>query len=94
MCRITIHGDIMGLWDKTKDLGNKTVDAGKTVGHGAVDLGKKGYHKTEDALEKKTCGDCKHFKPKDAEQGDCPIAGMRMASAAASTCPQKAFEAK
>ncbi|MDD4307359.1 MAG: hypothetical protein PHU53_00940 [Thermoplasmata archaeon] len=84
----------MGLWDKTKDLGNKTVDAGKTVGHGAVDLGKKGYHKTEDALEKKTCGDCKHFKPKDAEQGDCPIAGMRMASAAASTCPQKAFEAK
>jgi hypothetical protein len=84
----------MGIWSKTKELGGKTVDAGKKVGHGAVDLGKKGVEKTGDALAKKTCGDCKHFVPKGGDQGDCPIAGIRMASAAASTCPQKAFDPK
>jgi len=84
----------MGIWDKTKELGGKTVDAGKTVGHKGVDLGKKGVEKTEDALAKKTCGDCKHYAPKDAEKGDCAVAGVRMASAAASTCPQKAFDPK
>ena len=84
----------MGIWNKTKELGSKTVDAGKKVGHGAVDLGKKGVHKVDDALTDKFCGDCKHYTPKDAEQGDCPIAGVRMGSANASTCPQKAFDAK
>lgn len=77
----------MGIWDKTKEAGSK-------VGHGAVDLGKKGVEKTGDALAKKTCGDCKHYAPKDAEKGDCPIAGVRLASSAASTCPQKAFDPK
>jgi hypothetical protein len=86
--------DIMGIWDKTKDVGGKTVDAGKKVGHSAVDLGKKGVDKVDDALSKKTCGDCKHYAATDAEKGNCAIAGLRMASAAASTCPQKAFDPK
>jgi hypothetical protein len=82
----------MGIWDKTKELGSKTADAGKKVGHGAVDLGKKGVDKTGDALAKKTCGDCKHYAAMDAEKGNCAVAGVRMGSAAASTCPQKAFD--
>ena len=84
----------MGILDKAKELGSKTVDAGMKVGHGAVDLGKKGYHKTEDALSRKICAECKHYTPKDAVQGDCPIAGVRMGSADANTCPQKAFDPK
>ena len=84
----------MGLLDKTKKLGKKTVDLGKKAGKKGVDLGKKGVGKTKDAVHKKTCGECKHYTPKDDEKGDCPIAGERLNSAAASTCPQKAFEPK
>ena len=84
----------MGIWNKTKELGNKTVDAGKTVGHGAVDLGKKGVDGTKEAVRKKTCSECKHYTAKDDANGSCPIAGERLASADSATCPQKAFEAK
>lgn len=84
----------MGFLDKTKELGGKAVDGGKKVGHGAVDLGKKGVHKVDDALTDKYCRDCKHYTATDAEKGNCAVAGVRMGSAQASTCPQKAFELK
>lgn len=84
----------MGLLDKTKDLGKKTVDLGKRAGKKGVDLGKKGVGKTKEAVRKKTCSECKHYTPKDENEGDCPIAGTRMATADAGTCPQRAFEPK
>jgi hypothetical protein len=84
----------MGLLDKTKDLGKKGVDLGKKAGHKGVDLGKKGVGATKEAVRKKTCVECKHYTPKDNENGDCPIAGERLASADVATCPQKAFEPK
>lgn len=73
----------MGLLDKTKSLGKKTVD-----------LGKRGVEGTRDAVRKKECSECTHYTPVDATQGDCLIGNRRMASANASTCPQKAFEFK
>jgi hypothetical protein len=84
----------LGLLDKTKDLGKKTVDLGKKAGKKGVDLGKKGVGKTKEAVRKKTCSECKHYTPKDENEGDCPIAGTRMATADAATCPQRAFEPK
>lgn len=77
----------MGLWDKTKEAGSK-------VGHGTVDLGKKGVHKTSEAVRTKRCVECKHYTPKDEAKGSCPIAGERLASADVGTCPQKAFSPK
>jgi hypothetical protein len=84
----------MGLLDKTKELGKKGVDLGKKAGHKGVDLGKKGVGATKEAVRKKTCVECKHYTPKDDANGDCPIAGERMASADVATCPQRAFEPK
>lgn len=95
----------MGLLDKTKALGKKTVDVGKKAGKKGVELGKKagkkgvevgkkGVDKTKEAVRKKTCSECKHYNSIDDEKGDCPIAGTRLGSADAATCPQKAFEAK
>lgn len=84
----------MGLLDKAKNVGKKTVDVGKKAGKKGIEVGKKGVGKTKDAVHKKTCGECKHYNAKDDEMGDCQIAGERMASSAASTCPQKAFEPK
>jgi hypothetical protein len=84
----------MGLMDKAKGLGKKTVDVGKAAGKKGVDLGKKGVDASKDAMRKKTCVECKHYTPKDDDQGDCPIAGTRLASADVGTCPQKAFEPK
>jgi hypothetical protein len=84
----------MGLLDKTKQLGKKTVDLGKKAGKKGVDLGKKGVGKTKEAVRKKTCSECKHYTPIDENKGDCPIAGERLATADNITCPQKAFEPK
>ena len=84
----------MGLLDKTKQLGKKTVDLGKKAGKKGVDLGKKGVGKTKEAVRKKTCSECKHYTPKDENEGNCPIAGIRMATADVATCPQRAFEPK
>ena len=80
--------------DKTKDLGKKTGGFGKKVGKGAIGLGKKGVDATKQAVHKKTCVECKHYAPVDDEKGNCPVAGERLSSAAASTCPQNAFEPK
>ena len=82
----------MGLIDKTKSLGKKTVDAGVGLGKRGVALGKKGVDKTKDAIRKKECSECGHYTPIDESQGNCPIAGLRLASADAATCPQRAFE--
>jgi hypothetical protein len=87
-------GDNMGLLDKAKDVTKKTVDVGKKAGRKGIDLGKKGVDKTKDAVRKKTCSECKHYTPIDEDEGDCPIAGKRLASADNATCPQKAFEPK
>lgn len=84
----------MGILDKTKELGKKGVDLGKRAGHKGVEVGKKGVDATKEAVRKKTCSECKHYTPIDDEKGDCPIAGERLTSADAATCPQKAFEAK
>ena len=95
----------MGILDKAKDVTKKTVDVTKKAGKKGlvlgkkgvdkgVEVGKKGVDKTKDALRKKTCSECKHYDPIDDEEGDCPIAGKRLASADAATCPQKAFEPK
>ena len=88
------RGAIMGILDKTKALGKKTVNLGKRAGKKGIDLGKKGVDKTKDTIRKKTCSECKHYTPKDDDEGDCPIAGTRLASADVATCPQKAFEPK
>jgi len=77
----------MGIVDKTKSLGKKTGAFGKKVGKGAVGLGKKVVHK-------KVCVECKHYTAIDESKGNCPIAGERLSSAAASTCPQNAFEVR
>ena len=82
----------MGLLDKTKQLGKKTVDLGKKGVKKGVDLGKKGVGKTKEAVRKKTCSECKHYTATDEEKGNCPIAGTRLGSAGANTCPQNAFE--
>ncbi len=73
----------MGFRDKLKEAGKK-----------GLDVGKRGTKRLGDATLKKVCGECKHFTAKedDEENGDCPIAGERLASADAKTCPQKAFE--
>jgi hypothetical protein len=84
----------LGILDKTKELGKKGVDLGKRAGHKGVEVGKKGVDATKEAVRKKTCSECKHYTVIDNEKGDCPIAGERLASADAATCPQKAFEAK
>ena len=88
------RGDFMGILDKTKDLGKKGVDLGKKAGKKGIDVGKKGVDVTKETVRKKKCSECKHFTPKDENQGECPIAGDRMASADVGTCPQKAFEPK
>ena len=93
----------MGLLDKTKELGKKTVDVSKKAGKKGlalgkkgvskgVEVGKKGVDKTKEAVRKKTCSECKHYTPKTDEDGECPIAGARLGSADVATCPQKAFE--
>ena len=84
----------MGLLDKAKEAGKKGVDVGKKAGKKGIELGEKGVDKTKETVRKKTCSECKHYTAKDAEKGECPIAGERMASADAATCPQKAFEAR
>jgi len=95
----------MGLLDKAKEATKKGVDLGARAGKKGVDLGvkagkkgvevgKKGVDKTKDAVKDKKCSECKHYTAKDEEKGECPIAGERLASASASTCPQKAFEPK
>ncbi len=82
----------MSIFDKTKDLGKKTVDLGVDVGKKGVEVGKKGVDATKEAARKKTCSECKHYTQTDETQGDCPIAGVRLATADVYTCPQKAFE--
>jgi len=82
----------MGLLDKAKDAGKKSVDLGKKAGKKGIEIGKEGVDKTRDAVRKKTCGECKHYTSNDEGSGECPIAGLRLASADAATCPQKAFE--
>ncbi len=82
----------MGIFDKTKDLGKKTVDFGVKAGKKGVEVGKKGVDGTKEAIRTKTCSECNHYTQKDEEQGECPIAGMRLATADSATCPQKAFE--
>ena len=82
----------MGLMDKAKGLGKKTVDVTKKAGKKGVALGKKGVDKTKEAVRKKTCAECVHYTATDENSGNCPIAGPRLASADKDTCPQKAFE--
>jgi hypothetical protein len=84
----------MGIGEKTKEAGKKTGAFGKKVGKGIVGLGKKGVGATKKAVHKKTCVECKHYDKIDDTKGNCPIAGERLSSAAASTCPQNAFEAR
>jgi hypothetical protein len=84
----------MSLLDKTKDLGKKTVDLGVRAGKKGVEVGKKGVDATKEAARKKTCSECKHYTRTGDDKGECPVAGVRMASADAATCPQKAFEYK
>ena len=82
----------MSFLDKTKELGQKTVDLGAKAGKKGVEVGKKGVDATKEAARKKTCSECKHYTRIDDTQGDCSIAGVRLASADVYTCPQKAFE--
>ena len=82
----------MGFLDKTKELGKKTADLGKKAGKKTVEVGKKGVGATKEAVRKKTCVECKNYKKVDDNQGDCPIAGRRLATAEVGTCPQKAFD--
>ncbi|MEM4729125.1 MAG: hypothetical protein QXH42_05120 [Thermoplasmata archaeon] len=82
----------MGLIDKMKDAGKKGVDLGAKVGKKGVELGKKGVEATKEAVRKKTCSECKHYTAQSETEGSCPIAGKRLPSADAATCPQKAFE--
>ena len=84
----------MGLLDKTKDIGKKTVDVGKKAGKKGVDVGKKGVHKTKEVVRTKTCSECKHYEPVDDSKGNCPIAGERLSSANVNVCPQRAYEPK
>ena len=84
----------MGLLDKTKELGKKTVDLGKKGVDKGVDLGKKGVDATKEAVRKHTCVECSHYVPAGPENGNCPPGGARMASADVATCPQKAFVKK
>jgi|GEM_PF-2456371 len=84
----------MGLLDKTKDLGKKTVELGKKGVDKGIDLGKKGVGATKEAVRKHNCVECKHYVPADENSGDCPPGGHRMASADVGTCPQKAFVKK
>jgi rubrerythrin len=82
----------MSIFDKTKELGQKTVDLGVKAGKKGVEVGKKGVDATKEAARKKTCSECTHYTSKDENEGECPIAGIRLASADSYTCPQKAFE--
>jgi hypothetical protein len=82
----------MNLYEKTKELGQKTVDLGVDVGKKVVEVGGKGVDATKEAVRTKTCSECKHYTRKDDDQGECPIAGVRLATADVSTCPQRAFE--
>ena len=84
----------MGILDKAKDVGKKGIDLGKKAGKKGIEIGKKGVDKTKETVRKKTCSECKHYTAIDAEKGDCPIAGERLASADIATCPQRAFEPK
>jgi hypothetical protein len=84
----------MGLMDKAKDVSKKGVDLGKKAGKKGVEVGKKGVDTTKEAVRKKTCVECKHYTATDDTQGECPIAGNRLASADVGTCPQRAFEPK
>ena len=84
----------MGILDKTKDLGKKTVDVGKKAGKKGIDVGKKGVGKTKEAIRTKTCSECKHYEPIDDSKGNCPIAGERLGSANVNVCPQRAYEPK
>lgn len=84
----------MGLLGKAKEIGKKGVDLGVKAGKKGVEVGKKGASKTKEAVRKKTCSECKNYSTIDDTKGDCPIAGERLASADAATCPQKAFEPK
>ncbi len=82
----------MGIMDKMKDVGKKGVDLGAKVGKKGVELGKKGVDATKEAVRKKTCSECRHYTAESESEGSCPIAGKRLASADAATCPQRAFE--
>jgi len=84
----------MGFMDKVKETGSKGIDLGKKGIHKGVDLGKKGVDKTKETIRTKTCGECKHYEVADETRGNCPIAGERLASSGANTCPQNAFTPK
>lgn len=84
----------MGILDKAKDATKKTVDLGKKAGKKGIEVGKKGVGATKEAVRKKTCVECRHFTPTDADKGDCALVGERYASADIATCPQRAFEPK
>ena len=60
----------MGLLDKTKDLGKKTVELGKKGVDKGIDLGKKGVGATKEAVRKHTCVECKHYVTADENSGD------------------------
>ena len=81
----------MGIVDKTKAVGKKTVDLGVKVGEKGIEVGKKGVNKTKEMMRTKTCSECKHYEPIDDNKGNCPIAGERLGSANVSICPQRAF---
>jgi hypothetical protein len=81
----------MGLIDKTKELGKKSVDAGMKAGKKGIDVGKKGVDKTKEAMRTKTCSECKHYESIDENKGNCPITGERLATANVAVCPQRAF---
>lgn len=81
----------MGILDKAKDVGKKTVDVGVKAGEKGIEVGKKGVDKTKEALRTKTCSECKYYENIDDSKGNCPIAGERLSTANVSTCPQGAF---
>lgn len=81
----------MGIIDKAKNLGKKTVDISVKAGHKGVEVSKKGVDATKHAIRHKNCPECKYYAPIDENQGDCPIGGRRLATADIATCPQKAF---
>lgn len=82
------------ILDKAKDLGKKGVDLAVKTGRKGVEIGKKGVEVTKEAVRKRTCSECKYYVPKDDKEGKCPIAGLRLPTSDAATCPQRAFEPK
>lgn len=81
----------MGIIDRTKALGKKTVDLGVKVGEKGIEVGKRGLDRTKEMMRTKTCSECRHYEPIDDNKGNCPIAGERLSTANVSICPQRAF---